>query len=58
MEDQTLLEKLITILCVAVGGGTLIIFFMYRAFRKEVPFNSEDKKDIIDLDDKYHGGKN
>ena len=56
MED--LLTKLFTILFMVLGGGACIIYFMYRAFRKDINMTSEEEEDIIDLNNKYHGGKN
>lgn len=56
MED--LLIKLITILCLVLAGGGFIVYFIYRTFRNEIDVTSEEEKDIIDLNNEYHGGKN
>ena len=52
------MAKLITILCMTLGGSACILYFMHRAFRKDIDVTSEEEKDIIDLNNEYHGGEN
>ncbi len=57
MEDE-LIVKLYTILFLVIGGSGAIVYFIYRAVGNDAGVNSEEEKDIIDLNDHYHGGKN